>query len=527
MPAKTLFLDGQTLRIDDVVAVAHAQPGDFSFQLTADAQRRVARARQAVEDFVAEGRVVYGITTGFGAFCNRVIDPEQTAQLQRNIVMSHAVGVGRPLDTAVVRAMMLIRANTLAKGHSGCRQAVIDLLLRMVERGVHPVIPRQGSLGASGDLAPLAHMALVLIGLGEAEWRGQVVSGEAALAEAGLTPLELQAKEGLALTNGTTLMAALGALAVFEAENVAAVADIAGCLSLEALHGTPAAFDARLQQVRPHPRAVECAANLRQLLAGSTFVRDVSLTAMVSDGAGVSEPQDPYTLRCIPQVHGACHDAVKYARWVVEIELNAATDNPLIFIDEASDQVEVISGGNFHGEPLAIAFDYLGLAITELGNMAERRLTRLTDGASNRHVLPDFLTKEGGLNSGLMLVQYTAAALASENKSLAHPASADTIPTSANWEDHVSNGPIAARQARRVLRNVEAILAIELLAAAQGIDFRREVMPGAELGAGTAKAYAAIRQRVPFLQQDGVLYPFIEALRDLVASGALRQGIVE
>jgi histidine ammonia-lyase len=524
---KTLLIDGQTLRIEDVVAVAYAQPRDFRFQIAPEAQQRVARARQAVETFIGQRRVVYGITTGFGAFCNRVIDPEQTAQLQRNIVMSHAVGVGRPLEAPVVRAMMLIRANTLAKGHSGCREAVIDLLLRMLERGVHPVIPRQGSLGASGDLAPLAHMALVLIGLGEAEFSGQVVPGAAAMAAAGLAPLELQAKEGLALTNGTTLMAALGALAVVEAENAAAVADIAGCLSLEALHGTPAAFDARLQAVRPHPRAVECAATLRRLLDGSTFVRDVTQVGIADDAASVSEPQDPYTLRCIPQVHGACHDAVKYARWVVEIELNAATDNPLIFVDESSGQVDVISGGNFHGEPLAIAFDYLGLAMTELGNMAERRLTRLTDGASNRHVLPDFLTQQGGLNSGLMLVQYTAAALASENKSLAHPASADTIPTSANWEDHVSNGPIAARQARRVLRNVEAILAIELLAAAQGVDFRREVMPGAQLGAGTAIAYELIRQRVPFLPEDAVLYPYIEAMRDLVASGVLRAALAD
>ena len=520
MSTKTLWLDGHSLNIEDVAAVAHAAPAAFRFAVTPEAQRAIERARQAVDDFVAAGRVVYGITTGFGAFCNRVIDAEQTAQLQRNIVMSHAVGVGRPLETAVVRAMMLIRANTLAKGHSGCRLAVIEHLLRCLERGVHPVIPRQGSLGASGDLAPLAHIALVLIGLGEAEVDGRIVPGGEALALAGLQPLELQAKEGLALTNGTALMAALGALAVVEAENAAAVADIAGCLSLEALHGTPAAFDARLQAVRPHPRAIECAARLRRLLDGSTFVRDVSRIAYSGDQEGISEPQDPYTLRCIPQVHGACHDAVKYARWVVEIELNAATDNPLIFIDDHG-AVDVVSGGNFHGEPLAIAFDYLSLAVTELGNMSERRLTRLTDGASNRRVLPDFLTEQGGLNSGLMLVQYTAAALASENKSLVHPASADTIPTSANWEDHVSNGPIAARQARRVLRNVESILAIELLAAAQGVDFRRQRMPGAQLGRGTAPVYAAIRERVPFLAQDAVMYPYIEQVRTLVAGGAL------
>ncbi|MEA3335259.1 MAG: histidine ammonia-lyase [Chloroflexota bacterium] len=521
----TYLLDGQHLTIEDVVAVAAAPPNTVKLDLTADARKRVARSREAVEDFVQRRQVVYGITTGFGAFCDRFIDPEQAAQLQRNIVMSHAVGVGDPLERQEVRAMMLIRANTLAKGYSGCRQDLIDLLLRMLEQGVHPVIPRQGSLGASGDLAPLAHMALVMIGLGEAEYQGEIMPGATALAVTGLAPVSLQPKEGLALTNGTTLMAALGSLAVVEAENAASIADIAGCLSLEALHGTATAYDPRLQAVRPHPRAGECAAHLRRLLGGSTFVRDVAVDVAGPQANVSREPQDAYTLRCIPQVHGACHDAIKYARWVVEIELNAATDNPLIFVDEQSGQVDVISGGNFHGEPLAIAFDYLALALTELGNMSERRLCRLTDGASNRHVLPDFLTAEGGLNSGFMLVQYTAAALASENKSLSHPASADTIPTSANWEDHVSNGPIAARQARRVLRNVETMLAIELMAAAQGIDFRREALPDATLGRGTLVAYDLIRQEVPFLEQDAVMYPHIEASRRLVAEGRLQAAV--
>jgi histidine ammonia-lyase len=468
-----------------------------------------------VERFLAEGRIVYGITTGFGAFKDRLIPPDQVAQLQRNIVMSHATGVGLPFETAVVRAMMLIRANTLAKGHSGIRQETLDLLLMMLERGVHPVAPTQGSLGASGDLAPLAHAALVMIGLGEAEYGGQVLPGAEALRRAGLAPVVLAAKEGLALTNGTALMAALGSLAVVEAENAAAVADVAGALSLEALHGTAWAFDERIHAARPHPRQTDCAAAMRRLLEGSTFVRPPD----------DPDPQDAYTLRCIPQVHGACHDAIKYARWVVEIELNSATDNPLIFFE--GDEPVAISGGNFHGEPLAIAFDYLGLGMTELGNMAERRLTRLTDGSSNRHVLPDFLTEHGGLNSGFMVTQYTAAALASENKSLVHPASADTIPTSANWEDHVSNGPIAARQARRIIGNVETILAIELLAAAQGVDFRRRAMPGARLGRGTQVAYDLIRTRVPFVEVDTVLYPYINAVRELVAGGALRAAVEE
>ncbi|MGB3058979.1 MAG: histidine ammonia-lyase [Anaerolineae bacterium] len=529
-----LVLDGQSLTIAQVVRVAQAAPGTLHLRLDDAAQARVRRAQAAVEQIIAQEQVVYGITTGFGAFKNIFISPEQTTQLQRNILMSHAVGVGAPFPTNVVRAMMLIRANTLALGHSGVRPQVIEFLLRLLERGVHPVVPRQGSLGASGDLAPLAHVSLVLIGLCEAEVQGEILPGAAALARVDLAPLTLQAKEGLALTNGTGLMAALGCLAVAEAENAARVADIAGCLSLEALHGTTRAFDARIHAARPHPRQVECAARLRELLTGSEFTRDrpgvlgedrqpaPSADFVPPHRHTPVDPQDAYTLRCIPQVHGACEDAIKYARWVVEIELNSATDNPLIFVDEASGAVDVISGGNFHGEPLAIAFDYLGLALTELGNMSERRLSRLLDADSNGHVLPPFLTADGGLNSGFMLVQYTAAALCSENKALVHPASADTIPTSANVEDHVSNGPIAGRQARRILRNLETILAMELLAASQGIDFRRQVLgPDTRLGQGTAPVYELVRTQVPFVTTDVVMYPLIETARQLVISGAV------
>ncbi|MFZ1551569.1 MAG: histidine ammonia-lyase [Anaerolineae bacterium] len=529
-----LVLDGQSLTIAQVVRVAQAAPGTLHLRLDDAAQARVRRAQAAVEQIIAQEQVVYGITTGFGAFKNIFISPEQSTQLQRNILMSHAVGVGAPFPTNVVRAMMLIRANTLALGHSGVRPQVIEFLLRLLERGVHPVVPRQGSLGASGDLAPLAHVSLVLIGLGEAEVQGEILPGAAALARVDLAPLTLQAKEGLALTNGTGLMAALGCLAVTEAENAARVADIAGCLSLEALHGTTRAFDARIHAARPHPRQVECAARLRELLTGSEFTRDrpgvlgedrqpaPSADFVPPHRHTPVDPQDAYTLRCIPQVHGACEDAIKYARWVVEIELNSATDNPLIFVDEASGAVDVISGGNFHGEPLAIAFDYLGLALTELGNMSERRLSRLLDADSNGHVLPPFLTADGGLNSGFMLVQYTAAALCSENKALVHPASADTIPTSANVEDHVSNGPIAGRQARRILRNLETILAMELLAASQGIDFRRQVLgPDTRLGQGTAPVYELVRTQVPFVTTDVVMYPLIETARQLVISGAV------
>jgi len=509
--SQTVIIDGSTLSVDQVVAVARGA----AVQLSPAAIPGIRRARQAVEDLVARGEIVYGITTGFGAFKDRIISPAEVKTLQRNIVMSHAVGVGPLLPTEAVRAMMLVRANTLAKGHSGVRVETLETLLAMLNRGVHPLIPSQGSLGASGDLAPLAHMSLVLIGEGEAEFQGKHLPGGEALRRAGLQPLALEAKEGLALTNGTALMTALAALTTREAENLSAVADIAGCLSLEALHGTPKAFDARIHAARPHPRQIECAAYLRRLIEGSQFTRP-------DDPLNV---QDAYTLRCIPQVHGAVRDAILYSRWMTEIELNSATDNPLVFFDEDG-KVTVISGGNFHGEPIAIAMDYLAIALTELGNISERRLTRLTDEASNRETLPAFLIKHGGLNSGFMLTQYTAAALASENKVLAHPASVDTIPTSANQEDHVSMGPIAARQAREIAGNVATILAIELFAAAQGIDFRRERLGGnPRLGKGTSAAYALIRERVPFLANDAIMYRYIQAVRELVVSGELVEAV--
>ncbi len=510
----SLSLDGESLTLEQVAAIAGATPGEATVVLSPGAVGRVRRAQQAIIELIARGEIVYGITTGFGAFKDRIIEPDQVEQLQRNIVMSHAVGVGEPFDRPTVRALMLIRANTLAKGHSGIRLETLNLLLDMLNRGVHPVIPSQGSLGASGDLAPLAHMALVLIGEGEAEFEGQVWPGAEALRRAGLMPTVLAAKEGLALTNGTAVMSALGALVVNRAEQLSCIADAAGCLSLEALHGTSLAFDERIQAVRPHPRQVDCARHLRQLLDGSDFTRH-------HDPYNV---QDAYTLRCIPQVHGAVRDAIAYARWVIEIELNAATDNPLLFFE--GNEVVVLSGGNFHGEPVAIAMDYLAMALTELGNISERRITRLTDEASNAHVLPAFLIKHGGLNSGFMLVQYTAAALTSENKVLAHPASVDTIPTSANMEDHVSMGCTAARQVCQILDNLERILALELMAAAQGVGFRHEELgPSAQLGRGTRVAYELVRQHVPFLENDAIMYPYIEAVRQLIADGTLARSI--
>jgi histidine ammonia-lyase len=501
------------LEIDEVVAVAHGR----EVLLDPGILPNMERSRSAVERLIDRGDVVYGITTGFGRFKDVHISPSQTRQLQKNLVRSHAVGVGPDLSTEVVRAMMLVRANTLALGYSGVRQEVVRLLVDMLNAGVCPRIPSQGSLGASGDLAPLAHLALVMIGEGEADYGGQRLDGLVALKNAGLEPLVLEAKEGLAILNGTTQMVGTGALLVRRAINLALTADTAAALTLEALNGTDRAYDERVHEVRPHPRQIECARFLRALLQGSELLRS-------SDSLNV---QDPYTLRCVPQVHGAVRDAIAYAKWVIDIELNAVNDNPIIFVDEESGKTDVISAGNFHGEPVAISMDYLKLSLTELGNMSERRVARLVDADSNHGVLPMFLTDQGGLESGLMMVQYTAAALAAENKVLAHPASADSIPASANIEDHVSFGATAVRQAEEILGNVETIIGIELMTAAQGVDFRRREagLRDASSGRGTTLAYNLVRNEVPFLDRDVVLAPYIERARYLVASGSIKETV--
>lgn len=508
----TIWLDGTQLSIEQVIQIAFNRGENSNVRITEQSRKLVQRAADAVDRMVEEGRIAYGITTGFGAFKDRLIPREDAALLQRNILLSHAVGTGEPFDTSTMRAIMLIRANSLARGHSGIRPITLELLLEMLNRGVHPIAPSKGSLGASGDLAPLAHMSLVLIGEGLAEYQGKIMPGRQALEMAGLEPVVLAPKEGLALTNGTSVMCALGVLETWRAERLSHCADIIACLSLEALNGTALAFDERIHNLRPHPRQVDCAAFLRQVLDGSEFTRPYDPTNV----------QDPYTLRCIPQVHGAVREAIAYMRWMLEIELNSVTDNPLIFIDEESGEVEVLSGGNFHGEPLAIGMDYLGIAMTELGNISERRLMRLLDSASNLGVLPAFLTQHGGLNSGFMLLQYTAAALATENKVLAHPASVDTIPTSANVEDHVSMGATAGLFARQINQNVEHILSLELMSAAQGIDFRKQKLaPGANLGRVTRQAYEQVRKHVPFIEHDTILYPYIDEVKNLVKTGAI------
>ena len=501
-----IVLDGESLTFEQVCAVAYGTPGKPAVELSESAKVNVNQAAAAVDTLLERGEIAYGITTGFGAFKDKIISPEEVGQLQRNIILSHAVGVGDPFDTPTVRAIMLIRANTLARGFSGIRLETLDLILECLNRGVHPIIPEKGSLGASGDLAPLAHFGSVLIGEGKAELNGQIYSGSEALARAGLSPVTLKAKEGLAITNGTTVMTAVGLLETARSIRLADLADTSGCLSLEALHGTLSAFDDRIHQLRPHPRQIDTARNLRSILDGSEFVRSFD----------PSNVQDAYTLRCMPQVHGACRDAVAYAEWLLKLELNAVTDNPLIFQNEDG-SIDVISGGNFHGEPLALAFDYLTIALTELGNIAERRIMRLTDEASNAHTLPAFLTEHGGVNSGFMIVQYTAASLCTENKVLSHPASVDTIPSSANVEDHVSMGMTAALKLRKVSENLELILGLELLCAAQGIDFRRKRL-GAEkaLGKGTADLYLSIRKDIPFIEKDEYMKEHLDRIGTIV-----------
>ena len=501
-----IIINGSDLTFEQVIAVAYGEPGKPRVTLSAEARANVDRAAGAVQTLLDRGEIAYGITTGFGAFKDKIISPYEAALLQRNIVLSHAVGVGKPFDVPAVRAIMLIRANTLARGYSGVRSETLELILEFLNRGVHPVIPEKGSLGASGDLAPLAHFACVLIGEGRAEYGGEDLTGQEALSRAGLEPVTLAAKEGLALTNGTTVMTAVGLIETWKSKRLADLADIAGCLSLEALHGTTLAFDERIHALRPHPRQIDSAARLRSILEGSGFVR----------GFDPANVQDAYTLRCMPQVHGACRDAVAYAEWLIELELNSVTDNPLIFISD-SGEIEVISGGNFHGEPLALAFDYLAIALTDLGNISERRTMRLTDEASNAHTLPAFLTENGGLNSGFMIVQYTAAALCTENKILAHPAAVDTIPSSANVEDHVSMGATSALKLRQVVENLEYIVAIELFCAAQGIEFRKKALgPDTNLGRGTRSIYERIRERVPFIERDTYMKEHLEYVRGLI-----------
>lgn len=497
-----ISINGCELTIEQVVKVADDPSVHLS--LAPDAIPAINRAAEAVQQFIREGHVAYGITTGFGAFKDNLIPIEDVEKLQENIILSHAVGVGPTLDDRTVRAMMLIRANTLAKGHSGIRLQTIELLLELLNRNILPIIPSKGSLGASGDLAPLAHMSLPLLGVGQVKMDGQALSASEALIKAGLEPIKLAAKEGLALTNGTTMMTALGALLVHAAEMLMETANCTGALTIEAQNGTLRAFSPQIHAARPQKFQAETAAHIRALLSGSQLTRP--------DNS--SNVQDAYTLRCIPQVHGAVRSAIAYARTVVETELNSVTDNPLLFFEE--DKIEVISGGNFHGEPLALALDFMAIALADLGNMSERRIAKLIDNHTEHY--PSFLAAQGGLNSGFMLLQYTAAALTSENKTLAHPSSLDSIPSSGNVEDHVSMGANAANHCAMVLENVTTIVAIELMAAAQAIDFRLLQDPNLQQGTGTATAMRKVREIVPFFEKDTFFQPYLLKLVDSVRS---------
>jgi histidine ammonia-lyase len=489
-------LDGNSLTLTETEAAANGEKVSLSPQ----ARQCVERARHFVEEIVARNEVVYGINTGFGALSEVTIPPDELRELQVNLVRSHACGVGEPLSERAVRAMMLHRANVLAKGFSGCRQVVIETLIAMLNEGVHPVVPSRGSVGASGDLAPLAHLALVTIGEGEAIYRGERMPGGEAMRRAGVQPLQLEAKEGLALLNGTQAMTAVGGLALLNAARLTEAADVIGALTLEALRGTPVAFDEKIHSVRPHAGQRASAQRLRELIT------DSEIRESHRDRAVDPRVQDAYALRCMPQVHGAVRDALAHARQIVEIEINSATDNPLVFAEER----EVLSGGNFHGEPVALALDYAAVAVADLGTIAERRVERLVNPTLSG--LPAFLSPHPGANSGMMIAQVTAAALIAENNVLAHPASVFTLPTSANKEDHVSMGMTAALKFAQVVNNVETILAIELMCAAQGLEFLKPLKPSPKL----QEVYALVRQRAPALERDAPLAPYIESLKPIV-----------
>ena len=502
---ESLLLDGQSLTLAQIEAVAlHAQP----VALAPQANHRIAQSRSLIESILGAGQTVYGVNTGFGKLSDVRIPDGSLAQLQTNLVRSHAGGVGQPLSEPESRAMLLLRANVLAKGFSGCRVELVELLLALLNASVHPVIPEKGSVGASGDLAPLAHLALVVIGEGEAFYRGERIPGSEALKRAGLKPLALAAKEGLALLNGTQAMTAVGALAVARAIRLARLADGSGAMALEALMGTPAAFDPRIHDARPHSGQKAAAAHLLQLLHGS----EIREAHREHD----SRVQDAYCLRCMPQVHGAVRGALQHVRSILEIESGSATDNPLVFPGpDGSTEGSVLSGGNFHGAPLAYAFDYAAIALTDLASITERRIDRLLNPDINEG-LPAFLSPDPGLSSGFMMAQIVAAALINECQVLAHPSSTGSIPTSGGKEDHVSMGMTGALKLRQIVEHAERIVAIELMCAAQGLEHRRPLMSGREVEG----IYKSIRATIPRLEQDRVLATDIDALAAAVRAGA-------
>lgn len=502
-----LEISGEGLSLADAEGVLRGRTQVL--HLAAKARRRVEKSRRCLEKLSATGTTIYGVNTGFGKLSNQRIAAHEIDQLQLNLLRSHAVGMGPSLEAGVARLALTLRAQALAKGYSGVTVELVEHLCELFNRNVTPAIPEQGSVGASGDLAPLAHLALVVIGEGlvlPAESKGEsyrkVIDGAAALKRAGLKPYRLQAKEGLALINGTQISTALLADAAVRARHLAKLADVAGAMTVEAAKSSLRPFDERIQRIRPHPGQIACAANLRRLLAESEIM---------ASHADCSKVQDAYSMRCMPQVHGAFRDALGHVVRVVECEMNSATDNPLVFAEEG----EVISGGNFHGQPIALAADLLAAALADLSSIAERRVENLVN--PDLSGLPSFLSPRPGLNSGMMLVQVLAAALVSENKTLSFPASVDSIPTSANREDHVSMSTAAARKARQVVTNAERVLACELLCAAQGIEFHRPL----RAGMGAEAAYRHIRAAIPPLDADRTLHRDLEAVESMIRSGNL------
>lgn len=491
-----IFLDGESVTAEQVAQVAFDR---VPVALDETTMERVAACRSRVEELVDTGQVVYGITTGFGKFSDVHISKEDAAQLQTNLIRSHACAVGQPLPIPTVRALMMLRANALAKGYSGIRPETLQLLVDCLNAGVHPVVPEQGSLGASGDLAPLSHLALLLIGEGEAFYEGERLTAADALSRAGLTPIQLQAKEGLALINGTQAMTSIGTLTLVEAQRLAKAADMIAALTTECLRGIPEAFAEEVHRVRPYPEQIGVAKNLRTLLAGSGLTTE----------QGELRVQDAYSLRCLPQVHGATRQSLAYTADKVSIEINSATDNPLIFLEEG----KVISGGNFHGQPMAFAMDFLKIGMSELANISERRTERLVNPALSG--LPAFLSHQPGLASGMMILQYVSASLVSENKVLAHPASVDSIPSSANQEDHVSMGTTAARHAAQVVHNAAKVLAIELICAAEAAEF----VGADQLAPATRVLYDHLRAVVPPVLEDRSTSSEIEHVAERLLSG--------
>ncbi|MDK2871201.1 MAG: histidine ammonia-lyase [bacterium] len=490
---KEVVVDGDSLCLEDFIRVVK---DGCKVKIHDKVKERVDKSRRVVEEAILSKRVVYGITTGFGDLAKVVIPLDKIKELQRNLIRSHACGVGEPFPPNIVKGAMLLRLNALAKGYSGIRYELLEFIAEMINRDICPYVPMKGSVGASGDLAPLAHIALAMMGEGSVFYKGKLVPASLALKEELLPPMVFEAKEGLALINGTSMMASVGAIALYEALRLAKLADIALSLSMEALKGLPDAFDSRIHRLRLHPGQEASALNVLRLIDGSEII-------YLSPR---ERTQDAYSIRCAPQVHGAARDVISFFREVLEREFNSVTDNPIVFPDDR----EILSGGNFHGEPLAVGMDFLSIALSELANISERRIARLVDGHLSG--LPDFLIFSKGLNSGFMISQYVAAALVSENKVLSHPSSVDSIPTSANQEDHVSMGMNSGLKLLKVIDNLYKVLSIETLLACQGIDFRAPLRPGK----GTGRAYSIIREEVPFLVEDVPLYSEISKVEGIL-----------